>query len=193
MSVLERGSFEKMFEAAVLCRERALDVPMLVLIYTSLDTLAWAIYGHETNEGKRRFIALCESYVLPESAIQCTALELYAARCSIIHSLGWESDLSKSGKARAVFYSFGTDDPRLAQEALEHTRPGEFIAVRADELLASTQRAVDRVAQQAKDDSSLAARLAVAEGRQYRSLESSASDLIFGRFIEMVQKRECTP
>lgn len=31
MSVLEKSTFAKMFEAAELCRERALDVPMLVL------------------------------------------------------------------------------------------------------------------------------------------------------------------
>ena len=49
MSALYQNTFEKMFEAAELCRDQALDVPMLVLIYTSLDTLAWAVYSHETH------------------------------------------------------------------------------------------------------------------------------------------------
>lgn len=192
MSVLERGTFEKMFEAADLCRERALDVPMLVLAYASLDTLAWAVSCEESNKVKQRFVLFCEKYVLPESNLQCTAIELYAARCSILHSLGWESDLSESRKARAFSYSFGNDDPRLAQEALNQVSPGEFITVKADDLLASIKAALGRVARQAENDEALAARLAVAEGKQYRSLESPASDSIFGRFLGMEQNHKRT-
>ena len=145
MSTLEMGTFEKMFEGASVCRARGLDIPMLVLVYTSLDTLAWAVHGHETAEVKRRFVSVCEKYVLPGSSIECTPLELYAARCSILHSLGWESELSKAGKARAVFYSFGTDNPKTAQEAFDHAHPGRFIAVHADELLKAVMTAVARV------------------------------------------------
>jgi hypothetical protein len=43
MSGLEKSTFTKMFDAAELCRQRALDIPMLVLVYTALDTLAWAL------------------------------------------------------------------------------------------------------------------------------------------------------
>lgn len=187
MSALYRITFEKMFKAAKLCRDQALDVPMLVLIYTSLDTLAWAVYGGETSEVQRRFISLCDNHVLPGAGISCTALELYAARCSVIHTLGWESNLSKIKKARAFSYSFGNDDPRLAQEVLERERPGEFLAVKADELLNAAKRAVERVAQVASSDQSLAARLATAEGKQYRSLESKTGYALFDAYLEKVR------
>lgn len=53
-TTIERGTFETMFEAASLCRERGLDIAMLALLYTSLDALAWAVYGHEVNKiGKK--------------------------------------------------------------------------------------------------------------------------------------------
>ena len=187
MSALYRTTFEKMFEAAKLCRDQALDVPMLVLIYTSLDTLAWAVYGDETWKVQRRFISLCNTHVLPDAGLSCTALELYAARCSVLHTLGWESDLSKVKKVRALFYFFENYDPRLAQEVLDHERPGEFLAIKADELLTAAQRAVERVAQVASSDQSLAARLAVAEGKQYRSLETKAGDALFGAYLELVR------
>lgn len=59
MSVLEKSTFAKMFEAAELCRERALDIPMLVLVYTAMDTLAWALYGDKIQGGaigSRRYV-----------------------------------------------------------------------------------------------------------------------------------------
>ena len=187
MSALYRITFEKMFKAAKLCRDQALDVPMLVLIYTSLDTLAWAVYGDETSEVQRRFISLCDTHVLPGAGISCTALELYAARCSVLHTLGWESNLSKLKKARAFSYSFGNDDPRLAQEVLDRERPGECLAIKADDLLTAAKRAVERVAQVASSDQSLAARLTTAEGKQYRSLESKAGDALFEAYLEKVR------
>lgn len=192
MSVLEKSTFAKMFEAAELCRQRALDVPMLVLIYTALDTLAWALYGNKVSKVSLRFILLCDEYVLPGTNIQCTALELYSARCSILHSLGWESDLSKAGKARSVFYSFGNDDPTLARAALEITNPGEFVAVRADELFAAAQKAVVALVALAPSDQKLAERLSVAAGKQYRSLESNAGDEMFKAFIQKAQSSDCT-
>lgn len=190
MSVLEKSTFAKMFEAAELCRERALDVPMLVLIYTAMDTLAWALYGGKTQGVRERFTALCDNYILPGSSIQCAGLELYAARCSVLHTLGWESDLSKSGKARSVFYSFGTDDPTLAQAALELTDPGKFVSLRPDELLIAVKGAVAAVATLASKDEELAARLSIAAGKQYRSLESADGDRMFGAFIEKMLSNE---
>lgn len=192
MSALNKSTFAKMFEAADLCRARALDVPMLVLIYTALDTLAWALYGDKVKEVRQRFTALCDAHILPGSTIQCTALELYAARCSILHTLGWESELSKLGKARSIFYSFGTDDPTIAQAALELNNPGEFISVRADDLLIVAQNAVTQVAKLALTDPEFAQRLSAAAGKQYRSLESSEGDKIFSAFIQRAQSRERT-
>jgi len=183
MSVLNRSTFQKMLDAAALCQVQGLDVPMLVLIYTSLDSLAWALYGHETKEVKHRFVSLCEAYVLPNSKLNCTSLELYAARCSILHSLGWESDLSKDGKARSAFYSFGTDDPTLAQIAYDHSYPGKFVAIRADELLVATKSAVTRVTNEAQQDKALAASLSMSTGKQYMSLESDASDKLYGSYL----------
>jgi len=189
MSVFEKSTFAKMFEAAELCRARALDIPMLVLIYTAMDTLAWALYREKIQGVRVRFTALCDNYILPGSGIQCTALELYAARCSVLHTLGWESDLSKSDKARSVFYSFGTDDPTLAQAALDLTNPGKFVSLKADDLLVAVRAAVETLAMLASKDEELANRLSLAAGKQYRSFESAAGDRIFEAFIEKMQSK----
>lgn len=40
--------------------------------------------------------------------LDCTAIDLYAARCAVLHTLTSESDLSSQGIARRVAYSWGT-------------------------------------------------------------------------------------
>lgn len=189
VSILEKSTFAKIFEAADLCRERALDVPMLVLVFTAMDTLAWALYGDKVSGVRERFTSLCDSYILSGGKFDCDALELYAARCSVLHTFGWESNLSKAGKARSVFYSFGTDDPKLAQAALELTNPGKFVALRPDDLLAKMKATVAKIAEEAAADEELAARLSLAAGKQYRTLESGAADRLFGAFIDHVKSK----
>lgn len=136
---------------------------------------------------------MCERYVLPKSKIDCTALELYAARCSIVHSLGWESKLSKTGKARAVFYSVGEADAGSAYAALNIEQPDKFVAVSADELLSATKMAVARIIQKAEHDSALAARFAIAEGKQYLSLDTKLSEPFFEKFLETAKNSSAAP
>lgn len=190
MSILEKSTFSKMFEAAELCLELALDVPMIVLVYTSMDALAWARYGEKISGVRERFIALCDNYILPGSGVSCTALELYAARCSVLHTLGWESDLSSSGKARSIFYSFGAANPSLAQAALEVVNPGKFVSVRPEGLLLAVKEALVKIDALAPKDEELARRLSIAAGKQYRSLESSNADRVFGTFLAKSMRGE---
>ena len=156
---------------------------MLVLIYSSIDTLAWAVFGASTKNVGERFVKFCDEYLLTVENLKCTSLELYSARCSIVHNLGWESNLSTSGKARSIFYSFGTDNPSLAQEAYDKSYPGKFVAVRADDLLNAVESSVARLLSEAQVNPILRQRLNEAAGKQYMSLESKSSDELFAKVI----------
>jgi hypothetical protein len=188
MTVLQRNTFENMFEAISLCRERELDVPLLVLLYAALDTLAWATYGDQVSEVKKRFVCLCDEHLLSGTSIECSALELYAARCSVLHTLGWESDLSLKGNARSIFYSFGTVTPELAQKALDHTKPDQFVRLHADDLISAAKAALNSVSHEASSNKTLAMRLLDAERKQYRSLDTEVGDRLFGQFLASVEK-----
>lgn len=157
---------------------------MLVLMYASIDTLAWAVFGGSTNRVRERFVKFCDEYLVPHSNLNCTSLELYAARCSVVHNLGWESDLSAAGKARAVFYSFGTDDPTLAQKAYDQKYPGKYVAVRAEDLLDALETCAAKLALNAETDTSLRARLNEAAAKQYMSMESGVSDELFAKVLK---------
>lgn len=78
-------------------------VQALVVLYSAIDTLAWV--SLETGDVTRSaFCQWVDTYVFPEKLIGCTAQDLYAARCAIVHSGTTESKLSRDGKARELWY-----------------------------------------------------------------------------------------
>ena len=83
-------------------------LPALILIYSTLDILAWLNRPARQKDVKKRdFIAWVDLYLLPGSSLFCQAIDLYAARCGILHSLQAESKLSREGNAKQVWYSWG--------------------------------------------------------------------------------------
>ena len=182
MQSLEKSSIEQTFEAIALCRERRLGDPCLVLTFTALDALAWTIYGGALAGSKSRFLKLCEEYVFPMSNLGCTAIDLYAARCSMLHSLGWQSSLSENGAARAAHYSFGGDSHHVTQAALDRMAPGKFVGIQADDLISATICVHRKIVEQAQLDSGIAERLKVADGKQYMSLDRETAERVFATF-----------
>ncbi|HUT29325.1 MAG TPA: hypothetical protein VMX13_06005 [Sedimentisphaerales bacterium] len=83
-------------------------LPALILIYSTLDILAWLNRpSTHPDVTKCDFLAWVDQYLRPGPSLHCTPIDLYAARCGIIHSLQAESKLSREGKARQVWYSWG--------------------------------------------------------------------------------------
>lgn len=185
MSHFGKPAHDQMLAAIEACRAQGLDVPTLALTYTLLDALAWAAYGGSMNQVKERFLHLCEQHLLGKVQFSCTPLDLYAARCSILHTLGWESDLSKSGKAKSLFYSFGTDNSATTQAVLDRVSPGKFVGVKADELIAATREVIVELRALAAANPALRARLEQASGKGYRTLDSRHSEVVFQAFLNV--------
>ena len=81
-------------------------MPCLVLLYSGIDAAA----SQEPAAGKgvgERFEKWVDRYMLKGKPLPCTARELYAARCAVVHTFTPDSDLSKAGKARVVAYAYG--------------------------------------------------------------------------------------
>jgi hypothetical protein len=108
MEMLERH-LNDLFAAIVYCYENELLMPCLVLLYSGIDVAA----SLEPSAGKgvgERFEKWVERYMLKGRSLPCTARELYAARCAVVHTFTPNSNLSKTGKARVIGYAFGKAD-----------------------------------------------------------------------------------
>ncbi len=102
----------KRLKAIALTLSSALPEASVELIYSGIDTLGWLGSPQGTASASRStFITWCDKYLVASlsssDGIPITAIDLYAARCGVLHTSTPTSDLSSTGKAREICYQFG--------------------------------------------------------------------------------------
>jgi hypothetical protein len=123
-------SFDDFFGAIDLLIENKLDQPALALIYSTIDAAA-SLDRDPTHKDVERsdFLRWVDTYLLPSSGLACTSMDLYAARCGLLHAFAAFSALTRSGRARTIAYAWGkarVED--LASTILHHER-ADVVAV----------------------------------------------------------------
>lgn len=89
----------------------------LIIIYSAIDTMAWA--NKTTGDVQRTdFIAWADTYMLPELILSCTAQDLYAARCALLHSGTTESAMTRDGKAAPLWYVSGKGEKPILERLI---------------------------------------------------------------------------
>jgi hypothetical protein len=90
------------------CREQRQLGPALALAYTLIDNLAYL--GAPAIQLEVRdvdFIKWCDEYLTPRESLGCSAVDLYAARCGVLHSGSPHSRLARRGQAKKLGYAWG--------------------------------------------------------------------------------------
>lgn len=105
------GHVKQMRRAVELCLQEDLWEPALILMLSFVDACAWLARPKDHPDVKvEDFVAWVNAYLLPESRLECTAEELYGARCGLLHSLTGESRLHRQEKIRKIFWSRASGD-----------------------------------------------------------------------------------
>jgi hypothetical protein len=116
------------------CTEKKAMIPALVLIYSAIDTTGW-LDSAETFSTRNDFIRWVDNYLLKAKPLNCTAIDLYAARCGLLHTFTPDSLLSSTGKARLICYAWGEAKVEDIQRTIDLTgKSNEFVAVHLNEL-----------------------------------------------------------
>jgi hypothetical protein len=104
-----------------LCLESGLPEPAITLIYSGIDTIGLLdAPADQLDANKDSFIEWSERYIVPSlraiDGEQVAALDLYSARCGILHVSSPISKLAREGEAREIWYksSKGTGGHPLA-------------------------------------------------------------------------------
>ena len=127
------GNLISLDDAVERCLAAKLILPALTLLYAGIDVVA--SLERVPDEGTRAsFTWWVDSYLLKAKPLACTALELYAARCGILHTFTAKSDLSRSGKARQVLYAWGNASSTDLNEAISKTGDSEVVGVHVEDL-----------------------------------------------------------
>ncbi len=88
---------------------------------------------------------LINKYLLLDPELTCTSVELYSARCGLLHCNTAESDISRSGKARCLIYTIGLSPE---EEVYEHLRPesrGRHVVVHIGKLYKAYNKSIDKL------------------------------------------------
>jgi hypothetical protein len=94
------------------CLERRRIIPCLCLIYSSIDVVA-SLERRPNEDPKAAFVRWVSDNMSKTKPLSCTPLELYAARCGILHTFTADSDLSRKGKVVRSSTPGGTPMPRI--------------------------------------------------------------------------------
>jgi len=116
------------------CIKKKATIPALVLIYSAIDTTGW-LDSTEMFSSRNDFIRWVDNYLLKAKPLKCTAIDLYAARCGLLHTFTPDSQLSSSGKARVICYAWGKGKVEDMQRAIDlQCKSNELVAVHVNEL-----------------------------------------------------------
>jgi hypothetical protein len=130
------NAFAQLFAGVLACYQQKLITPALILLYCGIDIAAWLWVRQDSTPVGRRFIDWTGKYLLPRSTLECHAVDLYGARCGLVHTFGAASDLSASGRARKVVYAWGTSTVETLAEASSFGDMSTlFVAIQFEDLL----------------------------------------------------------
>ncbi|MGC2441753.1 hypothetical protein [Candidatus Binatus sp.] len=154
-----RQKFEELLTAAELCVHNKLATPALILVYSGIDVAGWLYASNPAEQTNIRFVAWVNRYLLHAgAALEVSALELYGARCGLLHNFSSESDLSrKDGDIRKVHYAWGNS---RAETLIEMARlaklDGQNTAINVGELISAFRTGLTRFFEEATADPKIA-------------------------------------
>jgi hypothetical protein len=137
-----------------LCLENALVIPGVSLLYSGIDVLGFLASDKEHAQ-RSTFIEWAEKYMgglLARKGI--AGIDLYSARCGLLHTGQAPSELVDTGKARELWYRFRDKD--LWNAALNAGQVPVLIDV--EELASAFDRGVEEFLTDLAEDEILRAR-----------------------------------
>ena len=153
------------------CLGREQFLPALILIYAGIDIVASA-ERHQSEGTGASFTRWVDSYLFPKKALECTAVELYAARCGILHTSTADSDLSRAGKARKIYYAWGNASASDLSEAGNRLATTDVVALHIGELRDSFRHAVLKWAAEVSADPVRRRRVEAASGAWFSNMST---------------------
>src|ERR1700730_11609505 len=141
-----KSDIGQLTETATHCFKDGRILSGLVLLYATIDIVASLDRPvSKENADRKDFMSWVDAYVLRGSSLRCTATDLYAARCGMLHTYTPESRLSRERNAKEIYYAWGTGKAEDLEEAMNRSNwKTPAVAVHADELLRAVGRGFDK-------------------------------------------------
>lgn len=149
----ERGATE-LVEAIHVLSKNQLRLPAMLMLYAGIDIMASLDRPESSLEVKPTdFVKWSDTYLLPGAHLACSAEDLYAARCGLLHTYIAESRRSRKRKARQIWYAWGDASAEELEARIDGADVPPAVAVHADDLSAAFRLGVERFKQSILNDS----------------------------------------
>jgi hypothetical protein len=113
---------------------KGLNQAGLILIYSAIDVVGWLASPKDFVD-RDTFMGWVDRYLLPAKPLDCTALDLYAARCGMLHTLTPYARPFKNKKPRLICYAYNQPDLQSLRRSIELGRISDrFVAVKVADL-----------------------------------------------------------
>lgn len=172
---LERN-YEEVSTAIEHCLANHLHMPALILMYSTIDTLAWVSADKNVRDQRGQFEAWVNEWLLPGSPFKCSATDFYAARCAILHTLTFEAKLTKSGAAREIMYCWGNASAEKQRLSIQRTGKRNAEAVHLNELFAGLRKGFSEFLRSAANHPLMKARLEKAASLHFDRIDVATVD-----------------
>jgi hypothetical protein len=123
------------------CLSKGRILPCLTLLYSGIDVMS-SLEASSNQNVKDRFTKWVDSYLLTAGSFRFNAVDLYAARCAVLHSFTAHSGLSRAGTARKLQYAWGTTDDARIDEASHRLGITDYVCVHVRSLIDAFRAAV---------------------------------------------------
>jgi hypothetical protein len=133
--------------------EANLQIPTLMLIYATLDTIGFIRTGGSEGEARPRFLDFVDHYIVKHLR-GITNNDLWGARCAILHTVIPESSSSTNLQAKEILYSWGTASTELLNQVLaDAPEPHKFVAMSVEDLMVALGNGMDEFLTDLEKDS----------------------------------------
>lgn len=135
-------SIYSQLQAIEMCIEKRFIDSALVLIYSGIDNLAY-LNIEEGNHVHSSYIKWINEYMDTSSKLNCNPIDLYAARCALIHTSTPDSTLSNTKKALQIVYSYGITKKEKLQWCINGIEnKDKMIPIQVEELLEEYKKGI---------------------------------------------------
>ena len=166
-----RKSIRQLFKSIDFCLEKKFYIPGLTLVYSGIDAMAWMYRSEQRDDVTRKdFFDWVEKFMQPENTLNCKAIDLYAARCSILHSFTYESKLTREGKSKQIFYTWGGADLNKLQKIMDLKHPNTTVILSIETLYGSFQKGIYSFIEEMKSDSNLLKLVSIRTAKYFGSI-----------------------
>lgn len=157
MSLLDVGvRIGEIVQASNLCLNSKFPSAALSLMYIALDTAASLDYRLRKEKPSIRFVKWVETYIVGSGDLPCSALDLYGARCGLLHTYSPKSQLSSKSRVAKIWYAFHDHEADMLREAVRKRALKQVVVVSLDRLTSTVANGITVFISDLESDQALA-------------------------------------